>query len=89
MHESDRTKRKSPGRIWPDWYPLLATFRNSENRNAAWQLINTLVPYCGLWYLMIRSIQLGYPYTLTLILALPSGAHICEKSLLYSAENVG
>ena len=55
MHESDRAKskgkRESPGRIWPDWYPVLATFRNSDNRKATWQLINTIVPYCGLWYL--------------------------------------
>jgi len=66
-HESDMTKsnakRKSPGRIWPDWYPVLATFRNSDNRKTTYQLINTIVPYCGLWYLMIRSIQLDYPYT--------------------------
>ena len=83
MHESDRTKRKSPGRIWPDWYPVLATFRNSENRNAGWQLINTLVPYCGLWYLMIRSIQLGYSYTLTLILALPAAAFMVRLFILF------
>jgi len=46
LRESDMTKinakRKSPGRIWPDWYPVLATFRNSDNRKAAWQLINTV-----------------------------------------------
>ena len=93
FRESDmtksNTKRESPGCIWPDWYLVLATFSNSDNRKATWQLINTIVPCCGIWYLMIRSIQLGYPYTLTLILALPAAAHICEKSLLYSAENVG
>lgn len=54
-HESGRAdsngKKKGSGRIWPDWYPAMATFRNSDSRKAAWQLINTLVPYCGLWYL--------------------------------------
>jgi hypothetical protein len=61
VHKSDSAKSdakiKSTGRIWPDWYPVLATSRNSDNRKAAWQLINTIVPYCGLWYLMIRSIE--------------------------------
>ena len=87
LRESDMTKinakRKSPGRIWPDWYPVLATFRNSDNRKAAWQLINTVVPYCGLWYLMIRSIQLGHSYALTLILALPAAAFMVRLFILF------
>ena len=87
MHESDRAnsneKRKNPRRTWPDWYPVLATFRNSDNRTAIWQLINTIVPYCGLWYLMIRSIQLGYSYTLTLILALPAAAFMVRLFILF------
>jgi acyl-lipid omega-6 desaturase (Delta-12 desaturase) len=86
-HESDRAnsngKKKGSGRIWPDWYAALATFRNSDSRKAAWQLINTLVPYCGLWYLMIRSIQLGYPYSLTLILALPAAAFLVRIFILF------
>ena len=86
-HESDRAdsngKKKGSGRIWPDWYAALATFRNSDSRKAAWQLINTLVPYCGLWYLMIRSIQLGYPYALTLILALPAAAFLVRIFILF------
>ena len=87
LRESDMTKsnakRKSPGRIWPDWYPVLATFRNSDNRKATWQLINTVVPYCCLWYLMIRSTQLGYSYALTLILALPAAAFMVRLFILF------
>ncbi|MBW2560312.1 MAG: fatty acid desaturase [Deltaproteobacteria bacterium] len=87
IHESDRkggseTKGTS-GRMWPDWYPELATFRNSDSRKAAWQLINTLVPYLFLWYLMIRSIQLGYSYALTLILALPAAAFLVRIFILF------
>lgn len=87
VHESDRVKsdakKKSPGRIWPDWHPVLATFRNCDSRKAIWQLINTLGPYCCLWYLMIRSIQLGYSYTLTLILALPAAAFMVRLFILF------
>ncbi|MCG6878357.1 MAG: fatty acid desaturase [Deltaproteobacteria bacterium] len=87
VHESDRdknnSKRKIPGRLWPDWYAELATFRKSDTRKATWQLINTIVPYCGLWYLMIRSIQLDYPYTFTLILALPAAAFMVRLFILF------
>ena len=81
--DNHNVETKGSGRIWPDWYPALAAFRNSDTRKAAWQLINTLVPYCGLWYLMIRSIQLGYPYALTLILALPSAAFLVRIFILF------
>ena len=60
QNANSNPERKKTGRTWPDWYRMLATFRNSDGRKAAWQLINTLVPYCGLWYFMVRSIQLGY-----------------------------
>ena len=85
--ESERADRKSTskghGRIWPDWYPELTAFRHSTGRKAAWQLLNTLVPYCILWYLMIRSIQFGYAYALTLILALPAAAFLVRLFILF------
>jgi hypothetical protein len=46
-------KRVKPGRKWPDWYPRISAFRNSNSGKAAWQLANTLIPYCFLWYLMV------------------------------------
>ena len=76
-------ERKGTGRVWPDWYPALAAFRHSDGRKAIWQMVNTLVPYCVLWYLMIRSIQLGYSYTFTLILALPAAAFLVRIFILF------
>jgi len=71
--ESEKPKtvieKLTPGRKWPDWHRELAAFRHSNSGKAVFQLINTLLPYCLLWYLMVRSIQLGYPYALTLLLA--------------------
>lgn len=77
------TEGKGSGRIWPDWYKNLATFRNPNARKAAWQLINTIVPYCCLWYLMIRSIQLGYSYIFTLIFVLPAAAFLVRLFILF------
>jgi omega-6 fatty acid desaturase (delta-12 desaturase) len=76
-------RKKISGRIWPDWYSGLATFRHSDRRKATWQLINTLVPYGCLWYLMIQSIQLGCPYAFTLMLALPAAAFLVRLFILF------
>jgi omega-6 fatty acid desaturase (delta-12 desaturase) len=72
-----------PRRTWPDWYPSLAVYRNSHNLKAVWQLSNTLVPYCALWFFMIRSIQLDYPYFFTLLLAMPAGAFLVRIFILF------
>ncbi len=100
VRKSDRAnsaaERKSPGRTWPDWHPVLATFRHSDSRKAFWQLISALLPYGCLWYLMIRSIQLGCSYSLTLVLTLPAAAilvrifilfHDCVHGSFFSSKN--
>jgi acyl-lipid omega-6 desaturase (Delta-12 desaturase) len=79
----NNVKRVSPGRRWPAWHQELAAFRNSDSIQASWQLINTLVPYFMLWYLMTHLIQLGYPCALTLILALPAGAFLVRIFILF------
>ena len=76
-------KRFKPGRKWPAWYQDLAAFRISKNSKAVWQLINSLAPYCCLWYLMIRAIQGGYPYIWTLILAVFAGAFLVRIFILF------
>lgn len=81
--DNRQTKRKGNGRLWPDWYPALATYRHSNTRKAIRQLINTMVPYGCLWYLMIRSIQLGHPYWVTLLLAVPAGAFLVRLFILF------
>ncbi len=53
----------------PAWYGKLLPYDQVDLRRAIWQLVNTFVPYILLWYLMARSIQLGYSYWLTLAMA--------------------
>jgi omega-6 fatty acid desaturase (delta-12 desaturase) len=52
----------------PDWYWTLSEFEQADLKKALWQIVNTLIPYSALWYLMIQSVQLGYPYWMTLLL---------------------
>jgi len=87
IHESnnvntDEAKIKT-GQTWPDWHQALKKFQDSSNLGAAWQLLNTIVPYVCLWYLMIRSMQLGYAYIWTLILAIPAAAFLVRLFILF------
>lgn len=76
-------RKESSGHLWPEWYPQLAAFRHSDSRKALWQLFNTLVPYCVLWVLMVRSIQLGSSYLVTLLLALLAAAFLVRIFILF------
>lgn len=39
---------------------LIANYKNPSPRSSVWQLINTLVPYIGLWILMAYAITISY-----------------------------
>ena len=53
-------------RPWLKLNPVLAPYQKSTYRRGIWQLINTLVPYAVLWYLMYRSLAISYWLTLGL-----------------------
>lgn len=78
----DGIRSKTHG-TWPDWYQDLKSFRVSSSLKGGWQLTNTLVPYLALWYLLVRSLQLGYSYLLTLLLALPAAAFLVRIFILF------
>jgi acyl-lipid omega-6 desaturase (Delta-12 desaturase) len=48
------------------WKELVAPYQRPVVRRSVWQLINTLVPYAVLWYLMYRSLAVSYWLTLPL-----------------------
>ncbi|MDW7709660.1 MAG: fatty acid desaturase [Deferrisomatales bacterium] len=73
----------SPPYRWPDWHRSLKRFETRDARRAAWQLVDTFVPYLLLWFLMVRSIQLGYPYILTLLLAVPAAGLLVRLFILF------
>ena len=52
----------------PVWKEVVIKYQRPALRRGLWQLINTLVPYAALWYLMYLS--LGVSYWLTAVLAL-------------------
>ncbi len=54
----------------PRWQDAIRKYQTPENWRSIWQIVNSVVPYLALWYLMIRS--LSGPYALTLLLAWPT-----------------
>ena len=80
---SQAQQEQGPGRGWPVWHATLSNYRDSSVRMAIWQLANTAVPYFFLWFLMIRSVQLGYPYALTLVISVAAAAFLVRLFILF------
>jgi acyl-lipid omega-6 desaturase (Delta-12 desaturase) len=53
-----------------NWPAALARFKRPHRLKSSWQIINTLLPFCALWYLMYLSVF--WSYWLTLVLAIPT-----------------
>lgn len=68
---------------WPDARPALVPYRTASRGKAIWQLLNTLIPYAGLWYLMILSIQHGFSYWWTLALSVIAAAFLVRLFILF------
>jgi omega-6 fatty acid desaturase (delta-12 desaturase) len=54
----------------PDWAVALARYRTPSVRSSAIQILNTLIPFAGIWALMVLSLSVSY--ALTLLLAIPA-----------------
>lgn len=69
MANSENTPHQpSSGGKVPAWHATLSKYRDPSDLKAAWQLLNTLLPYGVFWSLAILSIRRGYPNALTFIL---------------------
>jgi omega-6 fatty acid desaturase (delta-12 desaturase) len=58
------------GGVRPSWLDGLSRFRHPNQVKSSWQIVNSLLPFCGLWYAMYLS--LFWSYWLTLLLATPT-----------------
>src|SRR5215469_7512772 len=63
------------------WKQIVARYQKPSARRAIWQLVNTLVPYAGLWCLMYftRSVS----WWLTLPLAVLAGAFLVRVFIIF------
>jgi acyl-lipid omega-6 desaturase (Delta-12 desaturase) len=76
-------EEKASAYEWPAWHAALPGYREPSSWKAGWQLVNTLLPYGGLWLLMVWSMRREYPYGLTLALAVPAAAFLVRVFILF------
>lgn len=78
--QSTSTKDE-PKRAASGWKEVVAKYQQPALQRSLWQLINTLVPYGALWYLMHLSLSVSY--WLTGVLALLAGAFLVRVFVLF------
>jgi len=78
--QSDAVKTKAAR---PDWYKSVAKYQQPDLRKAVWQLVDTLVPYAALWALMVRTVQLGVSYWITLALAVVAAGFMARIFIIF------
>ena len=66
-----------------DVYAALAKYEKPDRRRAIVQLVDTLVPYFGLWAVMIALVRGGFPYGWTLALAVIAGGFAVRIFIIF------
>ncbi len=80
LGESDRAKAQESK---PHWYQTTSKYAQPSLRKAVWQVLNTFVPYFAIWALMIHLVREGYPYSITLALAVVAAALLVRIFILF------
>ena len=75
------TPEASPRTDTAAWKEIVAKYQKPSPARALWQIINTLVPYALLWYLMYRSLSVSW--WLTLPLAILAGAFLVRVFIIF------
>ncbi len=63
------------------WEKIIMKYNRPDLRKSIWQILNTLIPYAGIWYLMVLSLQ--YPYWITLLLSLPAAGLLIRAFIIF------
>jgi omega-6 fatty acid desaturase (delta-12 desaturase) len=63
------------------WRQAVAKYQKPDALRSWWQLINSVVPYFILWYLMIESLNISY--WLTLLLAIPAAGFLVRIFIIF------
>ncbi len=63
------------------WEKIIMRYNKPDLRKSIWQIINSVIPYIFLWYLMYRSLQ--YPYWVTLILSVIAAGFLIRIFIIF------
>ena len=74
----------SPGEglvVTPSWKEVVARYRQPSVWRSVFQIVNSLVPYGVLWYLMFRTLAVSH--CLTLVLAVLAGGFLARVFIIH------
>jgi omega-6 fatty acid desaturase (delta-12 desaturase) len=71
----------NPSKTAPGWKAIVARYQEPALWRGIWQVLNTLVPYAGLWYLIYLSLSISY--WLTVPLALLAGGFLVRVFIIF------
>src|SRR5882724_13406863 len=63
------------------WKEIVAKYQKPSTLRAVWQIVNTLVPYALLWYLMYHSLAVSW--WITVPLAIVAGAFLVRVFIIF------
>ena len=63
------------------WQGIVSKYAYPETWRSVWQVFNSAIPFFVMWYLMYRSLEIGY--WLTLILAVLAGGFMTRMFIIF------
>jgi acyl-lipid omega-6 desaturase (Delta-12 desaturase) len=63
------------------WQGVVSKYAYPETWRSVWQVFNSVIPFIGMWYLMYRSLAVGY--WLTLLLAVPTAGFMVRCFIIF------
>ena len=63
------------------WQGVVSKYAYPETWRSAWQVFNSVIPFMLMWYIMYRSMAIGY--WLTLILAVPTAGFMVRCFIIF------
>ena len=63
------------------WQAIVARYAISDRWRSTWQIVNSMLPFLAMWYLMYRSLEISY--WLTLLLAIPTAGFMVRTFIIF------
>ena len=63
------------------WQGIVSKYAYPETWRSLWQVCNSVIPFLLLWYMMFRSLAIGY--WLTLLLAVPTAGFMVRSFIIF------
>jgi omega-6 fatty acid desaturase (delta-12 desaturase) len=63
------------------WQAIVAKYTVPNTWRSLWQVVNSIVPFLAMWYVMYRSLEISY--WLTLVLALPTAGFMIRIFIIF------